>query len=56
MDDPNIAVNMSVWESVEALGAFVYRNMDHRGVMRRRREWFEEMPVLHGAVVGSGWA
>ena len=44
-DDPNIAVNMSVWESVEALGAFVYRNMDHRGVMRRRREWFEEMPV-----------
>lgn len=44
-DDPNMAINMSVWESVEALGAFVYRNMDHRGVMRRRREWFEEMPV-----------
>jgi heme-degrading monooxygenase HmoA len=44
-DDPNIAVNMSVWESVDALAAFVYRNMDHRGVMRRRREWFEEMPV-----------
>ena len=34
-----------MWESVEALGAFVYRNLDHRGVMRRRREWFEEMPV-----------
>jgi hypothetical protein len=44
-DDPNIAVNMSVWESVEALAGFVYRNLDHRGVMRRRREWFEEMPV-----------
>jgi hypothetical protein len=44
-DDPNIAINMSVWESVDALAAFVYRNMDHRGVMRRRREWFEEMPV-----------
>lgn len=44
-DDPNMAINMSVWESVEALAAFVYRNMDHRGVMRRRREWFEEMPV-----------
>jgi heme-degrading monooxygenase HmoA len=44
-DDPHIAVNMSVWESVDALAAFVYRNMDHRGVMRRRREWFEEMPV-----------
>lgn len=44
-DDPNILVNMSVWESVDALAAFVYRNLDHRGVMRRRREWFEEMPV-----------
>ncbi len=44
-DDPNIAINMSVWESVDALAAFAYRNMDHRGVMRRRREWFEEMPV-----------
>jgi heme-degrading monooxygenase HmoA len=34
------AVNMSVWESLEALAAFVYRS-DHRDVMRRRREWFE---------------
>jgi heme-degrading monooxygenase HmoA len=43
--DPRLAINMSVWESPEALAAFVYRNMDHRGVMRRRREWFEEMKV-----------
>jgi hypothetical protein len=43
--DPNLAINMSVWESIDALAAFVYRNMDHRGVMRRRREWFEEMKV-----------
>ena len=28
--DPQMAINMSVWESVEALAAFVYRNMDHR--------------------------
>jgi hypothetical protein len=39
-DDPAIALNMSVWESLEALAAFVYRS-DHLGVMRRRREWFE---------------
>ena len=39
-DDPMIAVNMSVWESPESLGAFVYRS-DHRLFMRRRREWFE---------------
>ena len=44
-DDPNMAINMSVWESLEALGAFVYRNSEHRSVMRRRREWFEETPV-----------
>jgi heme-degrading monooxygenase HmoA len=44
-DDPQIAIKMSLWESLEALGAFVYRNLAHRGVMRRRREWFEEMPV-----------
>ncbi len=44
-EDSYIAVNMSVWESIEALAAFAYRNLEHRGVMRRRREWFEEMPV-----------
>jgi hypothetical protein len=44
-DDPLMAINMSVWESIDALAAFVYRNMDHRGVMRRRREWFEERQV-----------
>jgi heme-degrading monooxygenase HmoA len=35
-------VNMSVWESLEALRAFVYSNRGHLDVMRRRREWFEE--------------
>ena len=39
-DDPMVALNMSVWESLEALAAFVYRT-DHRAFMRRRREWFE---------------
>ena len=35
-------VNMSVWESIEDLAAFVYRS-GHVDVMRRRREWFEPM-------------
>jgi Domain of unknown function (DUF3291) len=35
-------VNMSVWESLEDLRAFVYSS-DHVGVMQRRREWFEQM-------------
>lgn len=37
--DP-LLVNVSVWESVEALAAFAYRT-DHRHFVRRRHEWFE---------------
>jgi len=39
-DDPLVAMNMSVWQNLEALAAFVYRS-EHRLFMRRRREWFE---------------
>ena len=38
-EDPRFIVNMSVWETIEALFDYVYRS-DHRGVMVRRREWF----------------
>ncbi len=40
-DDPNIALNMSVWENIQSLVGFVYRNQDHRDIMRRRNEWFD---------------
>jgi hypothetical protein len=43
-NDPLMALNMSVWESSQALGAFVYRS-DHLTVMRRRAEWFEKMEL-----------
>ena len=33
---------MSVWESVEALRAYVYGDA-HVAVLRRRREWFERL-------------
>jgi hypothetical protein len=42
-DNPNTAVNMSVWRDLDALADFVYRNEVHREIMRRRREWFERM-------------
>jgi hypothetical protein len=42
-DNPNIAINMSVWQDVDALARFVYRNEGHRDIMRRRREWFDRM-------------
>lgn len=44
-DDPALTINMTVWESVEALAAFAYRNITHRTVMRRRAEWFVAMPA-----------
>ena len=44
-----VIMNMSVWESVETLAAFVY-SAGHRLVLRRRREWFEQMPVAYTAL------
>jgi hypothetical protein len=38
--DGEYLVNLSVWESLEALRAFVYRSA-HADVLRRRLEWFE---------------
>jgi phosphoglycolate phosphatase-like HAD superfamily hydrolase len=40
-DDPLVIVNLTVWESIEALEAFAYREASHLAVLRRRREWFE---------------
>jgi heme-degrading monooxygenase HmoA len=41
-EDERIMVNLSVWESLEALRTFVYASR-HLDVMRRRREWFHRM-------------
>jgi hypothetical protein len=38
----NLLVNMSVWESIDALYDYVYRS-DHLKVLRERRQWFEHM-------------
>ena len=50
-DDELVAINMSVWESIEALADYVYRS-DHTAFLRRRREWFERYgKVVPRAVV-----
>jgi hypothetical protein len=63
-NDDLMAVNMSVWESPQALGAFVYRS-DHLPIMRRRAEWFEKLelymalwwvPAGHIPTVAEGMA
>lgn len=38
--DPRIAINLSVWENVEALERFVYQTI-HKRFYGRRAEWFE---------------
>lgn len=40
--DPNIIINMSVWESVDALKNFMFRT-HHRDFLRRKKEWFENI-------------
>ncbi|MFJ3202644.1 DUF3291 domain-containing protein [Streptomyces sp. NPDC086989] len=42
----DVIVNMSVWETQEALWDFTYRS-GHLEVMRRRREWFERHVEAH---------
>jgi len=37
-----LIINMSVWESIDALSEFVYRS-PHRDVLRGRSQWFEKM-------------
>jgi hypothetical protein len=44
-----ILINMSVWESVEALAAYAY-GAAHLAVLRRRREWFERMKDAYAAL------
>lgn len=39
-DDDRILVNMSVWESIEALHEFSYRG-HHASALRERGQWFE---------------
>jgi hypothetical protein len=41
-DDPFVIVNMSVWESIEALRNYAYKS-DHARVFRDRAKWFEKM-------------
>jgi len=48
-DDPFIIVNLSVWESVEALKEFVYRS-GHLAPLRDRLKWFEKPTQAHLAM------
>ena len=49
LGDEMMLINMSVWESVEALRAFVYKTQ-HREVFARRAEWFERLAEAYLAL------
>jgi hypothetical protein len=46
-EDERMAINLSVWESLDALQQFVYRSA-HVAPLRDRKQWFEPMegPIL----------
>jgi len=48
-DDDHILLNMSVWESIEALTGYVYRS-GHKEVLRQRREWAERFDGVQTAM------
>ena len=46
-EDERILITLTVWKSLEALSAYVYKGA-HAAIMRDRRRWFErsEQPIL----------
>ena len=47
--DPQMAVNLSVWESTEALERFVYQTV-HKRFYGRREEWFDKREGPHAVM------
>jgi hypothetical protein len=41
-DDPRVIINVSVWESIEALERYVWQTV-HKRFYGRRHEWFDRM-------------
>lgn len=47
--DPQIVINMAVWESIEALEDYTYKTV-HRHIVARRNEWFVRLDSPHMAL------
>ena len=45
-EDDFLIINMSVWESRDALFNFTYKS-DHVAIFTRRKEWFSAMKDMH---------
>lgn len=47
--DPRMIVNLSVWESIESLKAFVYQST-HLELIQQKSDWFDAMNMAHLAL------
>jgi hypothetical protein len=45
-DDPMLIVNLSVWQSIDALADFAYKTA-HRELLAKRRKWFVPPAAAH---------
>jgi heme-degrading monooxygenase HmoA len=50
-EDDRIIVNMSVWDTVEHLRAYVY-GAEHAALLQQRRDWFEK---FEGVMMALWW-
>lgn len=45
-DDPNLLINMSIWEDIESLKSYVYRTF-HVELIQDRDAWFDKIVSVH---------
>jgi hypothetical protein len=48
-DDDRLLINMSVWESIDALKQYVYGSA-HAELLKQRHEWFEKFAGVYAAL------
>jgi hypothetical protein len=48
-DDEQVIINISVWESVEALEKFTFKTF-HTDFLKRRKEWFQQLGKAYFAM------
>ena len=51
-DDPQMLLNLSVWDDIESIKAYTYKT-EHVDFLRRRREWFT--PADGWPVIACWW-
>jgi heme-degrading monooxygenase HmoA len=48
-NDEQVIINISVWESVEALEQFTFKSL-HTDFLKRRKEWFQQYGKMYFAM------